>query len=279
MILQADWFRYRCDWRSRSSRPGNHRSALTGSGFEMRENALLQLGEDPRRIDLRRSARDPLQRLWVRRMVHRSTTTVHMLADLSDSMVRSGERSRYETVLQFAVTAARSASINGDKFALAAADTRHLSDLSLRPARRAEFPAELLQRLQQHSPDGAGCEGILAAAKAIGPRRCLVFVVSDFYWPLPLVGALCKALSHVQLVPVMLCKQADLQQQSSLIAVYADAETGQRRLSLALPWQRQKPTVAEHRQAVEDEFMRHSRRLLRLEDGFDANSVSAYFYR
>lgn len=278
MKLQADSFRYRCDWQSRASRPGHHRSALTGSGFEMRENALFQLGEDPRRIDLRYSARDPLQRLWVRRMQHRSTATVHVLADLSGSMAQQGEHKHFEPLLQFIVATARSASVNGDKFALDTADALHRTALCLQARRRTEIPAELLHGLHQHVPSGSGCAGMLAAAKAVGGRRALVFLVSDFYWPDHLIRHICAALSHVQLVPVLLYCPSDAQAQPTLLSVYQDAETGKRRLSLQTPRQARRSLVGDHRQRVEAEFMRAGKRVLRLEDGFDANSVSAYFY-
>lgn len=279
MSLSADSFRYRCDWRTRSSRPGVHRSALTGNGFEMRENALMRLGEDPRRIDLHRSARDPLQRLWVRRMQHTSTVKVSVLADVSGSMAAHTSHNKYRASLQFIQACVRSVSAHGDRFALHVADQQYLPELSLSARRLAILPAVLLQKLESYKPAGHSAEGLLVAAESIGHKRGIVFLLSDFYWPLELVEQLCQALWHVQLVPVMLGEKRDTAQQSRWLAVYRDAESGQQKLHLQLPW---KPPVADavarHQQAVQEIFSRHGRRVLLLEDGFDANLVSAYFY-
>ena len=278
MSLSAESFRYRCDWRGRNSRPGNHRSALTGSGFEMRENALMRLGEDPRRLDLHRSARDPLQRLWVRRMQHTSTTTVSVLADVSASMAAHGAVDNYSALVQFIEATVRSASINGDRFALHTADHEYRSELSLNARRCSVLPLDVSANLHAHQPIGNSARGLLRAAEHLGTKRSVVFLVSDFYWPLTLIDELCQVLWHLQLVPVMLAAPEPDSSVSSLLSIYRDAESGRQKLQLRLPWREEESPLSLHRRAVIEAFMQHQRQVLLLQEGFDANLVSAYFY-
>ncbi|MGB0865958.1 MAG: DUF58 domain-containing protein [Granulosicoccaceae bacterium] len=256
MSVQSGVFRYRCHWLSRLSRPGGHQSALLGSGFEIKENALMRLGEDPRGIDLRRSARDPLKRIWSRRFRHQSSAHIVVLADVSASMAASANNRPYDTFLHFAEMAARSAYGYGDRFALHVADESYRPELSLNTRRCAALPIDLLERLRVFKPQGKSAKGVNLAASKIGGRRGLVFVLSDFYWPLEQVEELCQILHDVQLVPVMLACTIDSPRSRLPLRVFLDAETQRQQLQLRWPWARDDSPEIAHWQKVHRLFQK-----------------------
>ena len=79
-------FSYHIGWRSRSRRPGRHKSNQRGMGMEFRGHTTLLAYPDPRRIDIRQTIRDPLEQIHVRLFNQKSVTPVFVLCDLSGSM-------------------------------------------------------------------------------------------------------------------------------------------------------------------------------------------------
>lgn len=79
-------FSYHIGWRSRSRRPGRHKSNQRGMGIEFRGHTTLLSYPDPRRIDIRQTIRDPLEQVHVRIFNQKSITPVFVLCDMSGSM-------------------------------------------------------------------------------------------------------------------------------------------------------------------------------------------------
>ena len=77
---------YQLAWRSSEVRAGAHRGKREGAGGFFRDVAPLLRSPDPRRLDLRVSARDPFEGLHVRRFEQKATVTVYALVDVSASM-------------------------------------------------------------------------------------------------------------------------------------------------------------------------------------------------
>ncbi|MEI9901029.1 MAG: DUF58 domain-containing protein [Hyphomicrobium sp.] len=84
---------YRLPWRH--ARAGVHRSKLEGSGGFFRDVVPLVRSPDPRRLDLRISARDPFGGLHVRRFEHKAAVTVYVLVDVSASMGFCGSTDKF----------------------------------------------------------------------------------------------------------------------------------------------------------------------------------------
>jgi hypothetical protein len=103
-------------------RAGAHRGRLSGAGGLFRDLVSLLEHPDPRRIDLRASARDPFEQLYVRRFEQKTAITVFALVDVSASMGFAGNMRKLEVAAAICAGSS-SARRTGDKFPRAAANT------------------------------------------------------------------------------------------------------------------------------------------------------------
>jgi uncharacterized protein (DUF58 family) len=221
---------YRVRWRPAGSAPGAVAGQLRGSGDTMRAVVPLREHPDPRRLDLRATARDPWQTLWVRDFHQNSALAVIVLLDMSASMGFVGARDRYADASRLVVALARSAWRNGDAFGFQAAAAAPIASLALPPRVNRGAADWLARRLAAHSPAGDSARGLLAAVRQLPTRRSLVFIVSDFAWPAGAVSDLLGTLVRHEVVPVALWDphSADVLPTRGLAEV-RDIETGQRR--------------------------------------------------
>lgn len=235
---------YRVVWKSRALRQGMHRSMQSGAGGLFRDLASLLEYNDPRRIDLRQSLRDPFEALHVRRFEEKSQIGVVMLLDVSGSMGFEGAARKMALAADLAQVLATSVRRAGDTFALYAADETVREELSVPPTRSRAGEAEMVAALRAYVPERKGASGLIEAAQRIGRRRHLVIVVSDFLLPEDQLEALFEALAGQDLIPIRI---ADSRESAKLpawgLAELADLETGRRRLvamrpALRAEWQR-----------------------------------------
>lgn len=235
---------YRVVWKSRALRHGAHRSMQSGAGGLFRDLASLLEYNDPRRIDLRQSLRDPFEALHVRRFEEKSQIGVVMLLDVSGSMGFEGAARKMALAADLAQVLATSVRRAGDTFALYAADETVREELSVPPTRSRAGEAEMVAALRAYVPERKGASGLIEAAQRIGRRRHLVIVVSDFLLPEDQLEALFEALAGQDLIPIRI---ADSRESAKLpawgLAELADLETGRRRLvamrpALRAEWQR-----------------------------------------
>lgn len=270
---------YRLSRRVGGVRAGAHSSRWTGSGGMFRQFAPLMEDPDPRRIDLRMSARDPAGGLHVRRMAQRGAVTVHALVDLSGSMAFAGHARKMRLVAALCGSLAASATRIGDAFALTGCDATIRDDVTMPPTRRRGIEVEVMALLSNAEPRGVGAGGLLEAAERIAGRGRLVFLVSDFLVPLDLVERVLDALHRQEVVPVIV---SDSSEGAALpdwgLTEVADLETGARRLlvlrpALARAW---RDRAVERDRRLNGLFARHGRAAFRMADVFDAEALTRH---
>ena len=235
---------YRLAWRSRAVRAGAHRSTHRGAGGLFRDLASLLDHPDPRRIDVRQSLRDPFEAIHVRRFEQKSAVAVTMLLDVSASMSFAGRTRKMRLAADLASVIAASARRTGDTFSLIACDETVRADLLVPATRSRASEAEMTANLRSFAPKGRAASGLAEGARMIGPRRGLVFVVSDFLLPEPELASVFEALSAHDVIPVVLADSSEIDALPSWgLVSLTDLETGRRCLVVMRPsvkaeWQR-----------------------------------------
>ena len=235
---------YRLPWRSSDVRIGAHRSKLEGSGGFFRDFVSLLRSPDPRRIDLRVSARDPFDGLHVRRFEQKAAVTVYALIDVSASMGFRGDADKMALAAELCSALAAAVRRAGDAFGLIGCDAIVQPDLMFLATRARGAEIEMLHRLRTFQPAGRGSRGFIDAAALVAGRRKLVFLVSDFYMPGADIEAVFSALSHHDIVPIILSDSVEMEKLPRWgILSLADLEVGRRRLVVMRPqlreaWQR-----------------------------------------
>ena len=282
-------FHYRADRPVSGLFPGAHRSPSHGAGFEFCGHVPLAKARDARRVDLLASLRDPFGQWQVRVHAQRTALPVWLLADLSASMGFEGVRRKPDTLAELVLSVARSAHRHGDRFGFAGAD-HELRAEWLRPAsRRRGVEIELAAALRERtapSPDACDAMGLLDASRWLGRQRALVFVASDFHWPADFIDALLASLAAHQVVPVVLWDAAEFElpapragRLGQLLWPLTDPETGRSRLVWARRATRERwQGLAERRrELLRTQFARHRLRPVFMDQGFDADALSAHF--
>ena len=271
---------YRLDRRVRGIRPGMHAGTESGGGLEPLFHGTLLDGRDPRRLDLLASVRDPLRRLLVRRYRQRASVRICMLADLSASLGFRGRGDRLEALADLTTALGYSAGRAGDAFAFIGCDERVREEFVLPPTRVSGAFLDIAARLRAFTPGGRSSEGLLEALPMIGGRRSLVFLVSDFHFPLGLLEPLLAGLARHRIVPVMLADSSESEPAPEFgLTRVADPETGEERTLLMRPALRRRlrELTERRREALARCFLAHGTEPLRLDDLFDADRVNAWF--
>lgn len=275
-------FHYRTGWRSPSARPGHHRSSQFGGGHEFSGHAPLVNNPDPRNLDIRATLHEPFGQLMVRTFRQRSTVPVYVIADLSASLGFRGVAEKMAILSRFTASAAYSAYRTGDPFGFIACDETVRGELSL-PLRLHKGAApELVQRLSAFAPRGKSADGLHRAALHLCKQRALVFLVSDFHFPLECVADLLGGLIRHDVVPVVLWDSAEYRRLPNWGLVYVeDPETGERRRLLMRPGLRKKfhAAFAQRREDLTRLCFRYGREPFFLIDSFDADALTEYFLR
>ncbi|MGQ2965542.1 DUF58 domain-containing protein [Methylophilus sp.] len=275
-------FSYHISWRSRSRRPGRHKSNQRGMGMEFRGHTTLLSYPDPRRIDIRQTIRDPMEQVYVRIFNQKSATPVFVMCDLSGSMQYGVPHTKLTTAAEITRSVAQSATRNGDPVAFVGFDDElrdeWLSTLSARP----HSMLELADRLENHLPSEVGAGALIDSARLLPRERALIFLVSDFHMPLEhLEETLLLMLRH-HIVPVVLWNSTEYKDLPEFgITSINDPETGERRTLFLRASYRQRilDTFAARRQAIEDIFMKFDMQPFFVEDTFDADLLSDYFHQ
>jgi hypothetical protein len=263
---------YRLHWRSAAARPGAHGGRQLGAGGAFRGVGPLMEHPDPRRIDVRMTLRDPFGTLYVRRFEQRSAVSAYALADVSASMAYIGHARKLRLLATLSAALAVSAHQYGDHFGFIGCDETVREDLFLPATARRGMEVEIARRLLAFVPSGRSAMGLVEAARQLGGRRKLVFLLSDFQMPLSDAETILEALSRHDVVPIMLrdsSEAADLPRWG--LAQLRDLETGHKRLAVMRPalherWQRH---IREREGALEQLCARYARPLTRLTDSLD----------
>ncbi|WP_372394060.1 DUF58 domain-containing protein [Azospirillum sp. HJ39] len=270
---------YRLRWRPGGARAGAHPGGGEGGdGVFLRHRPLWQ-HPDPRRIDLRETARDPMGEVQVRSFARRTAVAVVAVVDLSGSMGFAGRVTRMESVAALCATLAVSAGKMGDRFGLVGCDAGVREDIFIPPTHRRGVETDAWARLLGAMPQGSSAQGLLEMADRLPARRSLVVLISDFLLPLDLVASVFDRLWRHDVLPVLLRdggEEADLPGWG-LVAL-RDLETGRRRLAVMRPGLRAAwhQAALAHRAALDRLFRRHGRAPFILTDGFDADALAEH---
>lgn len=275
-------FGYHIHWRSRSRRPGRHRSNQRGMGMEFRGHTTLLAYPDPRRIDIRQTIRDPLEQVYVRIFNQKSATPVFVLCDLSGSMQYGSAQRKLDIAADIAQSAAQSATHNGDPVGLIGFDDEVREDWICTLSARPHGMIEMAENLRQYRPGEVGSSGLIDTINTLPRERSLIFLVSDFHMPIQdLEAALILMLRH-HIVPVVLwdrSEYADLPEFG--IASLTDPETGAKRTLFLRKDYRARilQSFATRKKAIEDLFLRFDMQPFFIENQFDADLLTDYFHQ
>lgn len=278
---------YRLSAPARGQFPGAHRSRSGDSGFEFRGHAALKDAPDPRRLDLHASLRDPFGDWRVRLFSQRKAVPVVVLADLSASMAYRGQQARPQVLADLVDSLAWSVWRAGDSFGFIGCGATVQPRWLQLPTRQRHAGAALAQALRgwqpeegAHAAESASAEGLLQAPALLGRQRALVFLVSDFHFPLPLLRATLAGLAAHEVVPVVLWdpREFALPERWGLLQAL-DPETRRRRLVWWRPALRERWLAAQaaQRVALAQAFSEAGRRPLFVEGAFDADAVTRHF--
>jgi hypothetical protein len=261
--------------------PGHHRSPRGHSGLEFRAHVGLIDAPDARRLDLHASLRDPFGQWRVRVHKERMAIPVAMVADVSASMGFVGARERLAVLADFVESLAASAWRTGDSFGFVGCDAAVRNDLLLPATRARGAVGALAHTLRTLHPEGRSAQGLCAANRHLGRRRALVFLVSDFHFPLADLDAVVASLAHHDLVPVVLWDAREFELTAGHgIAHVVDPETGRRQWVWWRPALRERWRAAQQqrREALLQRFRAHRLAPLFIEGGFDPDAVTRHFH-
>src|SRR5262245_37266254 len=177
-------FHYRLPRRLGAWRPGSHPAATLGEGQEFVAHASLFDRPDPRRLDLRASLRD-LRGDWLIRVNRqRAAVPVHVLVDVSASMAFGSPRPKLAVVTDFVEALGQSAFRVGDAVGMAAFDEHERMDMYVPAMLSRGTGARMASLLRACEARGRDANGLIEVAQRYAGRAALVFLVSDFHWPL-----------------------------------------------------------------------------------------------
>ncbi|WP_119168461.1 DUF58 domain-containing protein [Algihabitans albus] len=273
-----DAIAYQLRARFAGGRPGAHRGRQRGAGARFADTAPLLTHPDPRRIDLRRSLRDPFGTIHVRRFEVPAAVTVHALMDFSASLAVAGAGDRWALAALLGGAVAQGAVRTGDRFALAAARGGDLPPLLRPPLRYSGLGVETRALLDTLEPSGQGIETLTELAAEIPARRTLTFLISDFEMPPEMLSRLLTLLDGHALWPIWL-RDSGLDDVSGRFGLcdILDPETGAARTLLMRPgyaraYARRR---AECRAATAEVFAAFGRRPIEVVDRIDTEAFVA----
>ena len=273
-------FHYRIPRRVGAWRPGSHPATSLGAGQEFVSHMSLFDRPDPRRLDLRASLRD-LRGDWLIRVNRqRAAVTVQAIVDVSASMSFGERRPKLNVVADFMEALGQSAFRAGDALGMTAFDSTERMDLFV-PALLSRGSGALMSTLLKGCVVGGnGARGLEAATLRFAGRSGLVFLVSDFHWPLEPLGWVLDLLSHAYVVPVVVWDRAEVEAPAFTgLASLRDVESGSQRTLWMRPKVRARWSagVEHRREELRDVFARRGIRPFFVTGEFDPDALTKYF--
>lgn len=273
-----DEFHYRIPWRSGSAHPGHHRSRATGGGYEFHSHAPLIQAGDPRHLDIRASLSDPFGQFKVRQFLQTSIIQVQVIADLSASMKVAGKPA---LLARLVASIAFSACRTGDPFACLGIGASGQAKIHQPPSRHRRLGLDSARQVQEvtFAGEGLASEG-LNLSTYLGQRRSLVFLLSDYHFPLRHLERLLEQLHPHDVVPVVLWLQREWEPPVRHgLAQLRDPESGIRRLFYVRPALKRRlgEAFAKRRKQLTDLCQAYGRPPFFVIDEFRPDAFSHYF--
>jgi len=274
-------FHYRIPRRLGAWRPGSHPATSLGAGQEFVSHMSLYDRPDPRRLDLRASLRDTRGDWLIRVNRQRAAVAVQVIVDVSASMSFGSGRPKLHVVADFVESLGHSAFRVGDALGMAAFDAVERMDLFV-PALMSRGSGALMSSLLKSCLAGAGgAAGREAAALRFAGRPGLVFLVSDFHWPLERLEPVLDLLSHAYIVPMVVWDRAEVQAPAHTgLMNLRDAESGSQRTLWMRPKLRARwnEGVERRREQLQEVFARRAVRPFYVLGELDGELLSRYFF-
>ncbi len=270
--------RYHLPRRAGGQVAGVHRAAAAGAGLEFLGHRSLFDHPDPRRIDLRASLADLRGDWLVRVNRHRAAIAVLALVDVSASM-RFGEPAKLALAADFVESLALGAFRIGDAVGMLGFDAAVRDDLHVPPRHGRGVGPALAALLRGCACGPGGFEGLRDAAMQVGRRPSLVFLVSDFRWPLDGLGDVLDLLAAAHVVPLVVVDPAeDDAPAGGGLALLRDAETSRQRTLWVRPALRARwrEAALARRARLDAIFADRGLRPFTLSGAFDAQSLSRH---
>lgn len=274
-------FHYRLPHRIGGPRPGSHPGTSLGAGQEFVTHMRLFDRPDPRRLDLRASLRNLDGEWLVRVNRQRASTPVQVIVDVSSSMRFGSARTKLDVAADFVEALGRSAFRMGDALGMRAFDARERTDLYMPALMNRGMGSVMAGMLRQCETRPGSIEGLLQAATPLAGRQGLIFLVSDFHWPLARLNEALDLLGNAWLVPMIVWDPAETEPPAQdTLAMLTDAETGVRRtLWIGAKVRNQwRATVARHRAELDHAFITRNVRPFHAHGAFDGEAMSQYFF-
>ena len=274
-------FHYRLPHRVGSQRPGSHPGSSLGAGQEFVSHMSLYDRPDPRRLDLRASLRDLSGDWLVRVNRQRAGIPVHVVADVSASMRFGALKPKLHVVAEFVEALGQSAFRVGDALGMLAFDARERADLFVPAHLSRGIGSVMASMLRDCESTAGGIEGLEEAVLRLAGRQGLVFLVSDFHWPLERLGGVLDLLAHAYVVPIIVWDPAETEPPAhNALAALRDSESGVRRTLWVRPKLREqwRDAVASRRAALDRLFSARAIRPFYVNGAFDGEAMSHYFF-
>ncbi|MDO9205822.1 DUF58 domain-containing protein [Methylotenera sp.] len=281
-------FSYHIAWRSRSRRPGRHKSNQRGMGMEFRGHTTLLSYPDPRRIDIRQTIRDPLEQIHVRIFNQKSVTPVFVLCDLSGSMQYGSSMQDGSTRKKIAIAAditqsvAQSAAHNRDLVGFIGFDDVVREDWLCALSTRPHMAIEMAENLKNYQPAEVGSTALIDTVRLLPRERSLIFMVSDFHMPISDLEDALVLMQRHHIVPMVLWDSSEYTDLPEFgITNVTDPETGAKRTLFLRKEYRNRilKSFADRRKAIENLFLRFDMQPFFVENSFDADQLSEYFHQ
>ena len=274
-------FHYKLPRRASGWRPGSHPGSSLGAGQEFVSHVSLYDRPDPRRLDLRASLRNLRGDWLVRVNRQRVSVPVYVVADVSASMGFGSRKSKLQIAADFVESLSRSAFRVGDALGMLAFDSKQRTDLFVPPLLSRGMGSVMAASLAQSKGAAGGISGLEECAAQLAGSRGLIFLVSDFHWPLERLSGVLDLLAHAYIVPMVIWDPAETQPpaQDALLSL-RDAESGGHRTLWARPKLRARwrEAVENRRAELESVFSTRAIRPFYVSGEFDNEALSRYFF-
>lgn len=273
-------FHYQLPWRSHSAHPGHHPSTQAGGGFEFYGHTPLMANPDPRHLDIHAGLHDPYGQFVVRTFRQHSAIPVFVIADISASMGFQAIRRKINLLAEFSASVAYSAFRTGDRFGFIGCDEQIEWDLFLPLRWHKGQGVEHMEKLRRFTPKGNGVLGLIDAAQYLGKKRALLFLVSDFHFPIGTISSILDAYPSHDVVPVVVWDTTEFQDLPNwAIARLRDPETRREKCLFMRPKLHAKFKTAFERRRNEliQLFLQYGREPFFIINEFDADDLTRYF--
>lgn len=271
-------FHYQLPWRTGSAHPGRHASHHSGGEHEFHGHAPLFSRPEAHNIDVHASLLDPFQQFMVRTFRQRSLITVNLIADLSASM---GFNNKMATLARFAELTAFSAYRSGDHFAFMGCGEEQVPEIYWPPRWYKGGTPDLAEQLLAYNPVATHAGSLLTIAELCPRQRSLIFLVSDFHFPLHDAALILDLLLKHDVIPVVLWHPQEYEELPDWGLVrLQDPETGKDRQLFMRPGLKQKIInhFTEKREQLKHLFTRYGRQPLFISEAVEADQITRYFY-